>query len=433
MLALPRGKTAALPASTSANICAICDGLDAVMTLASYSAQHPQPGIRTDLTFAQALEALAGQNADAFDHAIIAPKDQKEATPQLLLAIIAAACSKAKAVTLLLPAKSRIAIPPQPRLRVLQGPAFTPLPPAKAPPPAQPRQLRRRLFRLPWRRQNPATETAPPASPPPEPPPELLRLLAFQPLSGGAGATSLAVQMALQWSQMQPALSVCLIDLNLQFGNVGTYLNLPASSLILDAYRDIGALDLDAFQHCLHPVNPQLQVFAAPDEILPLDALDAADLQHLLQLAAASADLVLIDLPHAVTDLTGALLRCADCILAICTLDVRAAQNAAKLAQLCQDEALPPGRIAFILNKTPAKPDALARQSQAAFVAGLHGALLANIPDGGPALQQACDAGAPLQGRVKLNPAHRAIAKLCADLQPRLGRRAAKTTATEEG
>lgn len=418
-------------------ICTICDGLDAVLRLAGYVAQVKGNVSRTDLALAEALDFLKAHDGDDFEQIIIAPDADKEAAPRLVSAVLDAAAARSSTLVVLLPPKTRLQIAPRPGLRVLYGPPFeaydavsgATLPGAILPEPPRRNGGLRALF-LGGKRASPTDHPTPPAKPlVADTPPDPRRVIAVQPLSGGSGATTLACNFAAEFAQSKPALSVCILDLNLQFGNVGTYFDLPADSRILDAYRNIGAVDSDAFQTCLHKVGENLHIFTSPGEILPVDGLTSVDLRRMIGLAQDTADLVILDLPHAIADWSEGAFSQSDLILGICALDVRSAQNAAKLKDLIRSESMPHSKLSFLLNRASRKRNRLWREALSEMETGLGAAFARIIPDGGDEVTLACNAGIPLWKHAPGNPARAAIRDFCDVLRPTIGARASKAMA----
>ncbi|VDC21155.1 AAA family ATPase [Pseudogemmobacter humi] len=425
-------ESAASEPADGGRICSICDGIDAVLRLSAWIAQLPRQTARTDLTLAEAFDFLKTHHGGAFDQIVIAPDAGKEATPRLVGAIIAEAKRHSPKITVLLPPKSRLRLEPDPGIAVLYGPPFRTA--ATVPAPSETSSGTEKPARgFSWRRlfpaKQPQTEPAEPAETPATALAAALsgpaRTFAIQPLSGGAGGTALAVNLAVELARDMPELSVCLIDLNLQFGNVATYLNLAANSRVLDAYRNIATMDSEAFDLCLQRRDDNLLVFAGPGEILPADGITGADLRRILALAREKADLVILDLPHQILDWSEAAFTGADAVFALCTLDVRSAQNAAKLRDLIRSEAIAPTRLFWLLNHTPRKPGKAWCEARDEFAKSCGPGFLQLLPEAGEEITAACNAGTPLADHAPNNPLRLAIRDLARLLREHAGQRPA--------
>lgn len=145
-------------------------------------------------------------------------------------------------------------------------------------------------------------------------PRNLGRVYSFLRSCGGAGATTLAQQMAVDLLQRgarrgsKGGAKVCLLDFDLQFGNAGLALDLkgPAGlKQILDASSRLdGALFASAMAH--HESG--LDVLTTPGEIVPFEALGVDLVERIVALAREQYDHVVIDLPHAWTAWTPSVL-----------------------------------------------------------------------------------------------------------------------------
>ncbi|RRH76904.1 AAA family ATPase [Falsigemmobacter faecalis] len=387
-------------------VCTICDGVDAVIRLASWLSHLPANAERVDLELTDAVSWLTTQSAETFDMLVIAPNAARsEATPRILRAVLSEMGRRAGMQVVLLPAGARLSLPDLPAVHVLNGPPFPPpstlfrrpeaaeqLP--EMPVPSNPRGVARRFARwFPGRGTQPApggrqTSAGPSGGP--------LRVIAVQSLCGGAGGTTFASGLALELAEADPQLSVCVMDLDLQFGSLAAGLALPHETRVLETYRNPRAVDGDMFRQSLQHLRPNLTVFSAPPEILPLDAVSGADLQYLLGLARDSADLLILDLPGSVTDWTEAAYLAADRICLIARLDVRSAGNLKRLRSLVSAQVLPPEKICPVVNFRPQRPPREWAARIHSLETGMGLPVHLQLPDGGQAVGEAADSGIAL-------------------------------------
>ncbi|MDQ2065362.1 AAA family ATPase [Xinfangfangia sp. CPCC 101601] len=404
-------------------VCTVSDGIDALLRLAGYITLMPPLAAREDLTLAMALDRLRSLEPGHFDRIVIAPDAEKDASPRLVEAIVAEARLNSPDVVVLLPQKSRMAFAAAPGLTVLFGPPFDLNQPPASSPAAEGETITSPAPRGWWRRflgrQSPE-QGAPAVTAPAEPSlPSSLRLIAVQPLCGGAGATSLAVNLAVEIARADRNRRVCLLDLNLQFGNVATYLGLPTNARVVDIYRSIGAIDADSFDMCLtrSPKAPEnLQIFPAPNEILPVDGLSSSNLARIIALARSSADVVILDMPHLVADWSEVAFAEADAVLAVSLLDVRSAQNAARLRELINAETLAKAHLLYLLNRVPRKPSALWEEAQQEFEKAAGTGIYQLLPEAGADPSAAANRGLPLAEYAPSNRLRVEIRDLARDM-----------------
>jgi pilus assembly protein CpaE len=241
-------------------------------------------------------------------------------------------------------------------------------------------------------------------------------ILAVQGLSGGVGATTFAVNLAWELTLEKPTddLRVCLIDLSLQFGAVATCLDLPRREAVLEFLSDISVADTTALNQALISYRDRLRVLTTPSELVPLDLIGSDDVTHLLDLAKAEHDFVIVDLPGAVTSWTDTVLNKAQACFALLELDLRSAQNGLRLIRALKAEDLPHDRLRFVLNRAPGRTAFSARSRIRRLAGSLDVRLHVELPDGGTAVVDAADNGQPLAEWAPRNPLRKVIQQLAA-------------------
>ncbi|MEM8848425.1 MAG: AAA family ATPase [Pseudomonadota bacterium] len=243
-------------------------------------------------------------------------------------------------------------------------------------------------------------------------------LFAFQSASGGGGATTLAVNLAWELSNIAGAQSpkVLLIDLGLQFGSVATYLDLPRKPMIYDLLTDVSSMDEQAFRQALSTYKDKLSVFTAPADVLPLDLIGPDEVMALLKLARATFDIVIVDMPNTLTGWTDTVLTETDLYYLVCELEVRSAQNALRFQKLLQAEGIPSNSLAYILNKAPGKMDMTGRSRVDKMADSLDIKFRAVFPDGGRPVTDANDQALTLRESLPRAPLTKEVTKFAQDI-----------------
>ncbi|SFJ72265.1 AAA family ATPase [Celeribacter neptunius] len=247
-------------------------------------------------------------------------------------------------------------------------------------------------------------------------------VLPVQAISGGAGATTVAVNLAWELANVEkkgPQPRVLLVDMNLQYGSVSTYLDLPRREAVYELWSSTEMMDDDAFKSALMNFNDKLSVLTAPPEILPLDFIEPADVERLLEKAQAHFDYVIIDMPTTLVAWTETVLMAAEFYFAPIELDLRSAQNILRLRTALRAEDLPFEKLRFLLNRAPKGMDLAAKARTKRMAENLEIAIDVQFPDGGRPVREACDQGVPLGIEATKNPLRKEIQKLAASIHSR--------------
>lgn len=235
-------------------------------------------------------------------------------------------------------------------------------------------------------------------------------------LAGGVGATTLAVNLAWELAGLPEAPRVCLMDLDLQFGSVATYLDLPRREATIDLLSEAATADAEGLVQALTSFRDRLRVLTAPPDMAPLDLLTPEGIERLLAVAGASFDYVVADMPRTVTEWTGTLIAGAHLYFPVVQLDLRSAENALRLSRAVAAEELPAERLRWVLNRAPGRFDVAGRSRLRRLSDGIDAKIEVLMPDGGRSVAQACDQGTPLAEAARRNPLRREVARLAQGL-----------------
>ncbi|NCU21896.1 pilus assembly protein CpaE, partial [Candidatus Falkowbacteria bacterium] len=209
---------------------------------------------------------------------------------------------------------------------------------------------------------------------------------------------------------------VCLLDLDLQYGSVSTYLDLPRREAVLELLSDTSRMDSESFVQALSTFNDRLQVLTAPADMVPLDIVGPEDIQRLIDMARANFDFVVIDMPTTVVTWTETVLNAAHVYFALIELDLRSAQNTLRMIRALKSEGLPAERLRYVLNRGPKFTDLSAKSRVRRLAESLDISIELQLTDGGKQVTEANDHGLPLSEAAAKNPLRKDIAKLARSL-----------------
>ena len=174
---------------------------------------------------------------------------------------------------------------------------------------------------------------------------------------GGVGATALVTQLAAQYAAREGKVGreAALFDLDLQNGNVATYLGLETSLTVGDLLDAGSRLDLAVLRSVPAKHNTGLAVFSAPVDIMPLESIDIDQICGLVELARTSYDTVFLDLPSDWTNWSLSLLAGASTILFVVDLTIASLSKAQRQLALLERLGIPPEAVRIVVNRIEKK------------------------------------------------------------------------------
>ena len=232
-------------------------------------------------------------------------------------------------------------------------------------------------------------------------------------VAGGVGASTFATNLAweIATEARKPGLKVCILDLDFQYGSVATYLDMPRREAVFELLSDIDRADVAGFSAALEDRGKRLSVLTAPADALPLSIVGPEGIEKLLGFAKHTHDVVVVDLPSALTEWTETVLQAAERFWAVMEIDMRSAQNMLRFIRALHAEGLPMEKLDYVMNRVPGFGDfgARGRVKKMAETLGIEYGVL--LPDGGKPVLQACDHGSPLAEFASGNALRKEIRK----------------------
>lgn len=244
-------------------------------------------------------------------------------------------------------------------------------------------------------------------------------------LAGGIGATTFACNLAWELANIaeeekdkekQKAPRVCLLDLDLQYGSVATYLDLARRESVYELLSDTASMDNESFSNALQLYREKLHVLSAPSDMLPLDIVTPADIERVITVARRLFDFVVIDMPSTVVPWTETILNASQLYFALLELDMRSAQNTLRFVRALKAEELPFEKLRYVLNRAPKFTDLSGKARVKRLSESLDIKIELQLPDGGPQVAEANDHGLPLSEHAAKNPLRKDVMKLAASL-----------------
>jgi pilus assembly protein CpaE len=171
--------------------------------------------------------------------------------------------------------------------------------------------------------------------------------------TGGCGKTFYATNLAYflaHYTQKR----VCIVDLDLQFGEVSTALRLRPKYTIFDALQreDTDEADLQAHidEYCVtHETG--ISVLAAPREPSEADRISPPDVTRILEAVRNRFDYVIVDTPPALAETVLVAFDMSDMLYVMATLDLPSVRNMSVFLSTLERLKVPTENVRLILNK----------------------------------------------------------------------------------
>jgi pilus assembly protein CpaE len=171
---------------------------------------------------------------------------------------------------------------------------------------------------------------------------------------GGCGKTTLATNLAAALAD-RGRREVCLVDLDLAFGDVAIALQLFPAHTIADAVPLAETLDTQAVLSLLTPHSPGLTTLVAPIEPGTAESIPATLVSAILEVLKRQFDFVVVDTPPAFDDHVLAAFDQSDMVALLATLDIPALKNLKLTLETLDLLNYPRERWRLVLNRADSK------------------------------------------------------------------------------
>ena len=143
---------------------------------------------------------------------------------------------------------------------------------------------------------------------------------------GGCGKTTISMNLAVALAANAKRRTV-LVDLDLQFGDIGISLGLPSTPTIADALTMQGQMDAKGLAGLMHHHSSGLDCLLAPMNPEEVERIPGSLITEMLQVLRTEYDAIVIDSPPAFTDTVLAALDLSDTYVLVTTPDIPALKN----------------------------------------------------------------------------------------------------------
>ncbi len=171
---------------------------------------------------------------------------------------------------------------------------------------------------------------------------------------GGVGKSMLSTNLAVALAKTTSK-RVAMLDLDLEFGDVGIMLGLKPAHTLYDAVQSFDRLDPEMLVGLMQTHSSGVKVMLAPVRPEEAESISAARVAHVIKLMRDTFDYVVIDTSPSFSDAVLAALDRSDSIFVITTMDVASIKNTRISLEKLRQLGFVNGRVNLVLNRSDSK------------------------------------------------------------------------------
>jgi len=151
---------------------------------------------------------------------------------------------------------------------------------------------------------------------------ELAHVITVFSTKGGAGKSVIATNLGVLLAERSDK-PVCLVDADLQFGDIAVMLKLAPQHTIVDAVSSLDRLDASLLQNLLITHESSgLKILAAPLEPAFADQIGAAEMVQIIEVLKRFCSYVIVDTPAYFNDVVLGMIEVSDDVLLVAGMDI---------------------------------------------------------------------------------------------------------------
>lgn len=208
---------------------------------------------------------------------------------------------------------------------------------------------------------------------------------------GGLGVTTLAVNLGITLSRVAEK-RAALIDLDLQLGDVTSFLNLSPQYNIMDVCDKNGGVDEVKLQSCLTRHESGLFVLSEPKNPVESENVSSSQINQILTILKSMFSYVIVDTPHMLDPKTLEALELSDNIILVVVPNLSSIRAGKKALGVFRDLGYVRDKVRVIVNRASKKDPIRTDQIEKTLDYPVSWVL----PNNYPAVIEAINSGVPL-------------------------------------
>lgn len=173
--------------------------------------------------------------------------------------------------------------------------------------------------------------------------------------SGGTGATTAITHLGPALSEAASDARVCIVDLDVQFGDVAAYLGQGPVLTVGDLLEAGDRFDSEYLRGAAKDSGKGVWFISAPSAIAPLEGVDIDQLLKVLDLVRREFDFVLLDLPANWTNWTLSAALACDRIVMVTQQTIPCLRQARRMIDMFNAVGVERGVVQIVVNRAEKK------------------------------------------------------------------------------
>ena len=238
---------------------------------------------------------------------------------------------------------------------------------------------------------------------------EVGRLISVLGTIGGAGASIMATNLAVELASVEPGRPVALVDLDFRYGQLGTMLDLQPDYTIADLCDTPEQLDQSMIERAMVKHSSGVHLLARPNNFGQADQITAAHCASVLSALQQVYGYVVVDGPNRFDPGGQSVLDLADTNLLLIQLLVTSVRKTHRIVEELREGGYPLDRFRLVCNRVGRDSSQLSVEH---VEATLKMKVNYQIPDDWKAVSSAVNMGVPLAESAPKSRARMAIREL---------------------
>jgi len=175
---------------------------------------------------------------------------------------------------------------------------------------------------------------------------------------GGAGCTTIATNLAS--GLMKEDIKTLMIDADLEFGDVGAFLDLRAQTNLADLAENVHDMDMEYVESVIITHNSGMKVLLGPTRpAIGAEIRDARPdaLKEIINFVAGYYDFIIVDVSKSIDVVTASILEMAHKIVLVCLPTLPSIKNVKLVLDMFDQTGFLPDKTILVVNKAVENPN----------------------------------------------------------------------------